>query len=114
MLETDSYQRRRHVRESATYLAQAGDGEFAAYLVRLCELVDGRWSVFLMALPWDNREAENTFAAPQPACEAADALYAMGGDSGRWDIRRWVGGDPSRRKRNLLPLDWTGSPELWG
>jgi len=38
------YQVRRRVRESATYLARAGDGEVAQYLVRLCELFDaGGW-----------------------------------------------------------------------
>jgi hypothetical protein len=80
---------RRLVRESATYLAHAGDGELAQYLVRLCELPDGRWNVHLMALPWDSHVAENTFASPEQACEAADALYAMGLDGGRWDVRRW-------------------------
>jgi hypothetical protein len=79
----------RRVRESATYLAQAGDGELAQYIVRLCELLDGRWLVHLMALPWDNHVAENTFATAPQACAAADALYAMGLDGGRWDIRRW-------------------------
>lgn len=80
---------RRRVRESATYLDAAGDGELAQYLVRLCELPDGRWAVHLMALPWDDRQTENTFATVQLACAAADALYAMGLDGGRWDIRRW-------------------------
>jgi hypothetical protein len=44
-------QQRRRVRESATYLAQAGNGELAEYLVRVCGLPDGRWNVHLMALP---------------------------------------------------------------
>ena len=79
----------RRVRESATYLAQAGDGDVAEYVVRLCELPDGRWIVHLMALPWDNHVAENTFATAEQACQATDALYAMGLDGGRWDIRRW-------------------------
>jgi hypothetical protein len=79
----------RWVRESATYLVQAGEGEFAEYLVRLCELPDGRWGVHLMALPWDDHVAENAFPTAEQACEAADALYAMGLDGGRWDIRRW-------------------------
>ena len=78
------------MRESATYLAQAGDGELAQYLVRLCELRDGRWVVHLMALPWDSSHVgENTFTTAAQVCEAADALYAMGLDGGRWDIRRW-------------------------
>ena len=84
-----TYQAQRRVRESATYLAQVDNGELAKYLVRLCELPDGRWNVYLMALPWDSREAENTFITAREACEAADALYAMGLDGGRWDIRRW-------------------------
>jgi hypothetical protein len=42
-----------------------------------------------MALPWDNHVAENTFATAEKACEAADALYAMGLGGGRWDVRRW-------------------------
>jgi hypothetical protein len=75
--------------ESATYLAQADDSERAEYLVLLCELPDGRWLVHLMALPWDNHVAENTFATAQQACEAADSLYGMGLDGGRWDVRRW-------------------------
>ena len=80
---------RRLVRESATYLAQTGEGELAKYLVRLCELPNGRWNVYLMALPWNSHEAENTFATVAQACDAADALYAMGLDGGRWDVRRW-------------------------
>ena len=83
-----NYQMQRRVWESATFLAQAGEGELAEHLVRLCELPDGRWSVFLMELPW-SREAENTFTTPQQACEAANALYAIGLDGGRWVIRRW-------------------------
>jgi hypothetical protein len=83
------YQVPRRVRESATYLAQAGDGELAEFLVRVCELPDGRWNVHLMALPWeDSHVAENTFPTAEQACEAADALYARGLDSGRWDVRR--------------------------
>jgi hypothetical protein len=74
---------------STTYLAEAGAGELAQYLVRLSELPDGRWNVHLMVLRWDKRETENTFAAAEQACEAAGALYAMGLDGGRWEIRRW-------------------------
>jgi hypothetical protein len=84
------------VRESAVYLAEAatdagvgGAVEQAAYLVRLGETPDGTWYVHLMALPWDSHIAENTFATAQQACEAADALYAMGTAGGRWDVRRW-------------------------
>jgi hypothetical protein len=77
------------VRESATYLARADDGERAEYLVQLCELPGDRWNVHLMALPWDSHAAENTFSSAQQACEAADALYRMGSDDGRWDVRRW-------------------------
>jgi hypothetical protein len=84
-----NYQVRPRVRESATYLARASDGELAQYLVRLCELPNGRWNVHLMALPWDSHEAENTFSTAEQACEVADALYAMGLDGGRWDTRRW-------------------------
>ena len=73
----------RWVRESATYLAQDGAGERAQYVVRLCELPDGRWLVHLMALPWDNHVAENTFTTVGQACQAADVLYAMGLDGGR-------------------------------
>ncbi|MCM4083926.1 hypothetical protein [Paractinoplanes hotanensis] len=86
MIWNVDYRTRRRVRESATYLA---DGVQAQYLVRVCELTDGRWTVFLMALPWDDCEVENTFATDKEACEAADALYAMGLDGGRWDVRRW-------------------------
>ena len=61
-MDWGDYQVRRRVRESATYLAQAGGGELAQYLVRLCELPEGRWVVHLMALPWDSSHvAENTF-----------------------------------------------------
>ena len=72
------------------YLAQADDGETAEYLVRVCEMPDGRWSVHLMGLPWDNNHvAENTCATAQQACAAADALYTKGLNGGRWEIRRW-------------------------
>jgi hypothetical protein len=95
------YEVHRRVRESATYLAKAGDGERAEYLVRVCELPSGRWNVHLMALPWDNHEAENTFASAQKACEAADALYGMGLDDGRWHVRRWGWQRPSVPRLNL-------------
>jgi hypothetical protein len=89
------YEVHRRVRESATYLVRADGGERAEYLVRLCELPDDRWNVHLTALPWDNHETENTFATAQQACEAADALYGMGLDDGRWDVRRWGWQRPS-------------------
>lgn len=88
-MDWGDYQVQRRVRESATYLARGDDGELAEYLVRLCELPDGRWLVHLLALPWDSHVAENTFTTAEQACEAADALYAMGLDGGRWDVRRW-------------------------
>ena len=88
-MDWGGYQVQRRVRESATYLARADGGELAEYLVRLCELPDGRWLVHLMALPWDSHVAENTFTTAEQACKAADALYAMGLDGGRWDVRRW-------------------------
>ena len=94
------YQQQRRVRESATYLARAGDGELAQYLVRLCELPDGRWLVHLMALPWDSHVAENTFATAELACGAADALYAMGLDGGRWHVRRWGWRRPTAVRAN--------------
>lgn len=98
----DDYRAQRRVRESATYLARAGDGELAQYLVRVCELPDGRWTVFLMALPWDDHQVENTFTTAGQACEAADALYAMGLDSGRWDVRRWGWQRPGSEHQLIL------------
>ena len=107
-MDWGDYQVRRRVRESATYLARAGDGEVAQYLVRVCELPDGRWIVHLMALPWDSSHVtESTFGTPEQACGAADALYAMGVDGGRWDVRRWGWQRPPARAN---PSTATGSP----
>ena len=62
---------RRLVLESVSYLAQADDGELAAYLVRLCELPDGGWNVHLMGTGLGYLEAGNSFATPKQGCEAA-------------------------------------------
>jgi hypothetical protein len=103
------YQEQRRVRESATYLARDGDSERAEYLVRLCELPDGRWCVHLMALPWDSGHvAENTFASAELAGAAADALYGMGLDGGRWDVRRWGWQRPSAAGVNPGPSPGCG------